>query len=102
MITIHIKETAEKRKYKNAHQLAVALGVADNVGVRLWNQDFSRIDLITLDRLCRVLRCQPNQLFKFVSAEGEQTTDEADAPEVESTSEPENKPKRAARKPKAK
>lgn len=69
MIVINIKETAEKRKYKNAHQLAVALGVADNVGVRLWNQDFSRIDLITLDRLCRVLKCQPSQLFKYVADE---------------------------------
>ena len=103
MITIHIKETAEKRKYKNAHQLAVALGVADNVGVRLWNQDFSRIDLITLDRLCRVLRCQPNQLFKFVSDESNEPTetDENNAPKNEPTPEPKTKPKRTARKSKA-
>ena len=66
MITIHVKEISEKHGFKNAHQLAVALGVADNVGVRLWNENFTRIDLVTLDRLCRLLKCQPNKLFKFV------------------------------------
>jgi DNA-binding Xre family transcriptional regulator len=65
MIKVSIRETAEARGIPNAHQLALALGVADNVGVRLWNQNFARIDLITLDRLCRTFKCQPNKLFKF-------------------------------------
>ena len=65
MIRFSIRETAVARGIPNAHQLALALGVADNVGVRLWNEKFARIDLITLDRLCRTLRCQPNKLFRY-------------------------------------
>jgi DNA-binding Xre family transcriptional regulator len=65
MIKVSIREIAEARGIPNAHQLALTLGVADNVGVRLWNEKFARLDLITLDRLCRALRCQPNKLLKF-------------------------------------
>lgn len=64
-MTIHIREIADKRGIKNAHQLALALGVADNAGVRLWNEDFARLDIVTLDRLCRALKCQPGTLFKY-------------------------------------
>ncbi len=72
MITLHIRETAEAKGYKNAHQLAVALGVADNAGVRLWNEQFTRLDLDTLNKLCRLFKCQPNKLMRYeVDAEGE-------------------------------
>lgn len=65
MIQIQIRETAEKRGMTTAYQLQKALNVSPNVAARLWNHDFTRIDLITLDRLCRVLKCQPNLLFKY-------------------------------------
>ncbi|HKV39448.1 MAG TPA: helix-turn-helix transcriptional regulator [Blastocatellia bacterium] len=65
MITTHIRELAEARGFKNAHQLAKALGVAANAGTRLWGDDFSRIDLPTLNKLCRVLRCQPGRLIRY-------------------------------------
>lgn len=71
MITKHVKEVAQKRGVRNAHQLALTLGVADNVGVRLWNEDFARLDFITLDKLCRALKCQPGTLFKFEHDETE-------------------------------
>lgn len=67
MIQIQIRETAEKRGMTTAYQLQKTLNVSPNVAARLWNHDFTRIDLITLDRLCRELRCQPNMLFKHVA-----------------------------------
>lgn len=69
MITTHIQELAKRRGIENGTQLARAMGVADNVGARLWSQDFERIDKITLNRLCRTLRCQPGQVFKYTPDE---------------------------------
>lgn len=69
MITTHIVETARKRGIQNGTQLADAIGVAHNVGARLWREDFDRIDKTTLDRLCRTLKCQPGRLFKYTPDE---------------------------------
>jgi len=65
-LTVLIRERAEKRGIKNAHQLGIALGVAPNVSARLWSGEFEKIGMDTLDKLCRVLRCQPDKLLKFV------------------------------------
>lgn len=65
-LTVMIRERAEKRGIKNAHQLGLALGVAPNVSARLWSGEFEKIGMDTLDKLCRVLRCQPDKLLKFV------------------------------------
>lgn len=71
MITPNVKAMAEKRGIENANQLSKALGVSPDLGARLWREDFLRIDLMTLDRLCRVLRCKPNDLLKYeAEAEG--------------------------------
>ena len=65
MITTHVREIAQQKGYKNAHQLAQALGVAANAGVRLWNNGFTRIDLPTLNKLCKVLKVQPARLIRY-------------------------------------
>lgn len=71
MITPNIKASAEKRGIENANQLTKALGVSPDLGARLWREDFQRIDLGTLDKLCRVLKCKPNDLLKYeADAEG--------------------------------
>jgi DNA-binding Xre family transcriptional regulator len=64
---ITIKERAEKRGIKNAHQLGQALGVAPNVSARLWNGTFTKLGMNTFEKLCEVLACQPNTLFKYES-----------------------------------
>jgi DNA-binding Xre family transcriptional regulator len=71
MIRPNIKETAGKRGIENANQLTKALDVSPDLGARLWREDFQRIDLTTLDKLCRVLKCKPNDLFKYEASEGE-------------------------------
>lgn len=64
-LVITIKERAEKRGIKNAHQLGLALGVAPNVSARLWNREFDKLGMNTLEKLCEVLACQPNALFRY-------------------------------------
>ena len=66
MITKHVREMAEKRGYTTAYQLRKALGVSPTAATKLWNEDFEMIGLGTLDKLCEVLRCQPDKLFRYV------------------------------------
>lgn len=65
-LTVMIRERAEKRGIKNAHQLGIALGVAPNVSARLWGGEFDKLGMNTLEKLCEVLRCQPDKLFRYV------------------------------------
>jgi DNA-binding Xre family transcriptional regulator len=65
MITVHIREVAEKRRIKNAHQLSLLAKIPANMAVRLWEGEFQRIDRSTLDKLCTALKCQPGQLIKY-------------------------------------
>lgn len=65
MITKHIREMAEKRGIPHAHALEKALGVSPTVAAKLWKGDFEMIGLSTLDKLCRVLKCQVNSLLKY-------------------------------------
>lgn len=65
MIKKHIREVAEKRGIKNAFGLQKALGISPTVATKLWNGDFEMIGLGTLDKLCRVLKCQTNKLLAF-------------------------------------
>jgi DNA-binding Xre family transcriptional regulator len=65
MITRHVREVAEKRGIKNAHGLQLALEVSPTAAAKLWKGEFEMIGLVTLDRLCRVLRCKPGDLLKY-------------------------------------
>jgi DNA-binding Xre family transcriptional regulator len=65
MIKKHIREVAERRGIKNAFGLQMALEISPTVATKLWNGDFEMIGLGTLDKLCRVLKCQTNKLLTF-------------------------------------
>lgn len=65
MIEILIRERAEKCGITTAYQLQKAMQVSPTLAARLWRGDFAMIGLETLDKLCRVLRCQPNALFRY-------------------------------------
>jgi DNA-binding Xre family transcriptional regulator len=47
----------------------MALGVTPNVSARLWSGEFEKLGMNTLEKLCEVLRCQPDKLFKYVPDE---------------------------------
>jgi len=67
MITATIKDMAERRDIQNASQLAREARIHTVVAYRLWSGEFQRIDVETLNRLCETLRCQPNQLLRYVA-----------------------------------
>jgi DNA-binding Xre family transcriptional regulator len=69
MIKVKIREKAERRGLTTAYQLQKLLGVSPDVASRLWKADLERIDLITLNRLCRSLKCQPGALLRYVADE---------------------------------
>jgi DNA-binding Xre family transcriptional regulator len=64
-LIVTIRERAERLGIQNANQLGLALDVAPNVSARLWTGVFDKLGMNTLARLCEVLQCQPNALFKF-------------------------------------
>ena len=67
MIEVKIRERAQKCGIENAYQLQKAMGVSPTLAARLWSGEFEMIGVkTTLDSLCRVLRCQPDKLFRYV------------------------------------
>lgn len=72
MIQPTIKERAEEFGITSSYQLQKGLEISSpDVASRLWKGNFTRIDLATLNRLCRLLKCQPNALFKYIPDETE-------------------------------
>lgn len=69
MVTVHVREVAEQRGFRNAHQLQVALDVSPTAAAKLWKGDFELIGLVTIDKLCRVLKCQPGKLIRYAADE---------------------------------
>ncbi len=65
MIKVQIQQMAIKRGIPNAYQLQKALGISPSLAARLWRGDFTQIGLVTLDRLCAVLKCQADKLLKY-------------------------------------
>jgi len=71
MIVVTIRAQSEKRGYKTAYALGKALGVSPTLAARLWKGELKKIGVdSTLNSLCKLLRCQPNQLMRY-EAEGE-------------------------------
>lgn len=67
MIQKTVRERCKKLGITSGYQLQKALDISSpDTANRLWKGDFKRIDLDTLSNLCRVLKCQPNMLFKYI------------------------------------
>jgi len=69
MIVSNVRKMAEKRGLTNANQLKDTLGISPTLASRLWRGEFSQIGLVTIDRLCRELKCQPGQLLQYVGGQ---------------------------------
>ena len=69
MIVVTIRERAEKCGITTAYQLQKAMEVSPTMAARLWRGDFEMIGVVTLDRLCRTLRCQPYKLLRYVPSQ---------------------------------
>jgi DNA-binding Xre family transcriptional regulator len=71
MVTVHIREVAEARGIKTAYQLQKALQISPTGAAKLWKGEFELIGLVTIDKLCRVLKCQPGKLIRYAVDEGQ-------------------------------
>ncbi len=65
MITVTIREQAEKRGITTAYQLMKATGVQPSMAAKWWSNDLEKIGIKTLDKLCMVLKCKPNDLLRY-------------------------------------
>ncbi len=65
MITVAIKEMAEKRGITTAYQLQKATGTQPTVAAKWFRNDLKMIGMDSLDRLCAALKCKPNDLLKY-------------------------------------
>jgi putative transcriptional regulator len=63
MIKLIVRDLAVAAGIGNALVLSKQSGLAYAMCYKLWNDQQTRIDLTTIDRLCEVLRCAPGDLF---------------------------------------
>lgn len=67
MIRSQLRKVAGKRGIRNAYQLQKVVDVPIGQAYRLWEDNWTQVNLKTLDKLCRALRCKPNDLLVFTS-----------------------------------
>ena len=63
MIKLNIRPLAAAAGIGNPLVFSKQSGLAYAMCYKLWNDQQTRIDLSTIDRLCEVLRCSPGELF---------------------------------------
>jgi DNA-binding Xre family transcriptional regulator len=71
MITVTIREQAEKRGITTAYQLQKLTGVQPSMASKWWRNDLEKVGIKTLDTLCTALKCKPNDLLRFEANGGE-------------------------------
>jgi DNA-binding Xre family transcriptional regulator len=72
MVTLKIREAAERQGITTAYQLQKALNTMPSTAARLWRGDMKMIGLDTIDALCDALNCEPSDLI--VRANGKKKT----------------------------
>ena len=72
MIIVRIREVAEKRGIKKAYQLQKLTGFLPSKAADLWKGEWKLAHLETLDTLCNVLKCTPNDILVFTPDEVEE------------------------------
>lgn len=65
VIKVAVQQVAKRRGIENANQLKDATGFPPNMAARLWKGSVEKIGISTLDRLCDVLKCKPNDLLRY-------------------------------------
>lgn len=65
MIVIELKEFAQNKGIRTAYQFQKLTGFAPAMAARLFNGKWTRLDLATLNTICNLLECTPNDILKF-------------------------------------
>jgi DNA-binding Xre family transcriptional regulator len=63
MVTLKIREVAERNGITTAYQLQKAAQLHPGHAAKLWKGDAEMIGLKTIDTLCEALHCEPGDLF---------------------------------------
>ena len=71
MIKVKIREVAEKFNIKKAYQLQKLTGFQPSMAARLWKGEWQSANLETLNTLCNLLGCTPNDILEFTPDEDE-------------------------------
>ena len=69
MITVAIKEVAEKRGITSSYQLMKLLNVPPSQALKWYSNNLESISIRTLDKLCAALHCKPSDLLKYEQQE---------------------------------
>ncbi len=67
----NVQKVAKERGIQSTIALADRLGVAYNTAIALWYGRQLRIDMGILEKVCRVLQCQPGDILEYVPDEDE-------------------------------
>lgn len=65
MIQVRLKEVALSRGIRTAYQLEKLLDCGSSAAYRIFAGDWTRVDLKTLNALCNVLECTPNDILEY-------------------------------------
>ncbi len=68
---IKIAEIAVQHGFKNAYALQNALKCSPTMAARLWSGEFKQIGIETIEKLCELFQCSPNDLFGYDVAPGD-------------------------------
>lgn len=63
MLKLNIKKRVDE-KFSNINQFAKVIGIGYNSAQRLYEGDVSRIEFSTLDLLCQLFNCTPNDIIE--------------------------------------
>lgn len=65
MILVKIQEVAKNVGITTAYQLQKYSGFPPGMAARIFKGEWQRIDLSTLNTLCNVLECTPNDILDY-------------------------------------
>jgi putative transcriptional regulator len=65
MLKNKVFEMMVKRGYRTRREVAEILGMTEGNFGRIVNGDIKAIRLDTMDALCKLLNCQPGDLFEY-------------------------------------
>lgn len=65
MIESQLRTVAKKFNIKTGYQFQKLTGFSESMSYSLWKDEWKRVDLKTLNTLCNLFECTPNDLIKF-------------------------------------
>jgi DNA-binding Xre family transcriptional regulator len=72
MITVNLRQIAENAGIKTAYQLQNFTGFPPSQAARLWKGNWANANIKTLNTLCNLFKCSPNDILVFTPDPEEQ------------------------------